>query len=111
LIQVARDRLYRRHRFPAEVIALAVWLYLHFPLSLRMVEDLVAANSHQPTRRGERIMKGFKSARHLQRFVSMHGPLANLFHIPRHDIPSDHYRELRTVAVQVWNKITRLRAA
>jgi putative transposase len=27
-------------------------------------------NSHQPTRRRKRIMKGFKSARHLQRFDS-----------------------------------------
>ena len=43
MTQVARDRPYRRHRFPAEVIAHAVWLYLRFPLSLRMVEDLLAA--------------------------------------------------------------------
>jgi putative transposase len=27
----ARDPLYRRHRFPAEVIGYAVWLYLAFP--------------------------------------------------------------------------------
>lgn len=33
-----------------------------------------AENSLQPTRRRERIMKGFKSARHLQRFVSIHDP-------------------------------------
>jgi len=32
--------LYRGHRFPAEVIAHAVWLYSWFPLSLRMVEDI-----------------------------------------------------------------------
>jgi len=38
----ARDPLYRRHRFPAEVIAEAVWLYFRFPLSLRMVEDMLA---------------------------------------------------------------------
>lgn len=54
MTQVARDRLYRRHRFPAEVIAHAVWLYLRFPLSLRMVEDLLAARgiivSHQTVR-------------------------------------------------------------
>jgi putative transposase len=224
MTQVTRDRLYRRHRFPAEVIAHAVWLYLRFPLSLRMVEDLLAArgiivshqivrlwvekfgrhfandirrrsagrlgdkwhldevviaiagkkhwlwravdqdgfvldvlvqsrrnakaakrlmrklmkgqghslrvmitdklrsygaakrdimpgvehrshkglnnraeNSHQPTRRRERIMKGFKSARHLQRFVSIHDPVANLFYIPRQDIPSDHHRELQRI--------------
>jgi len=33
---------YRGHHFPAEVIAQAVWLYFRFPLSLRMVEDLLA---------------------------------------------------------------------
>lgn len=169
-----RDPLYRSHRFPADVIAHAVWLYFRFPLGLRMVEDLLAArgiivsrqtirqwvekfgrtfaneirrrsgrfrlgrscakppkrhgsqapdaqaleeqgrapwamitdklrscdaakreimpgvehrshkglnnraeNSHQPIRRRERIMK-FKSRRHLQRFVSIHDPIANL---------------------------------
>ena len=35
--------LYKRHRFPAEVIAHAVWLYFRLPLSLRHVEDLLAA--------------------------------------------------------------------
>jgi putative transposase len=34
---------YARHRFPAEVISYAVWLYFRFPLSLRMVEELLAA--------------------------------------------------------------------
>jgi len=33
----------RGYRFPAEVIEQAVWLYFRFPLSLRMVEDLLAA--------------------------------------------------------------------
>src|SRR4029450_2944293 len=34
--------LYRRYRFPAEIIAEAVWLYFRFPLSFRMVEDVLA---------------------------------------------------------------------
>jgi putative transposase len=34
---------YTRHRFPAEVISYAVWLYFRFPLSLRMVEEMLAA--------------------------------------------------------------------
>ena len=29
--KIARDPLYHRHRFPAEVIAHAVWLYFRFP--------------------------------------------------------------------------------
>jgi putative transposase len=33
---------FRRHRFPAEIIAHAVWLYCRFPLSFRDVEDLLA---------------------------------------------------------------------
>ena len=38
---VARNPLYRRHRFPPEVISHAVWLYFRFPLSLRMVEEML----------------------------------------------------------------------
>ena len=33
---------YAGYRFPAEVISHAVWLYLRFPLSLRMVDELLA---------------------------------------------------------------------
>ncbi|TAU38913.1 IS6 family transposase [Rhizobium ruizarguesonis] len=229
-----RDPLYRRHRFPPEIIAHAVWLYFRFPLSLRMVEDMLAArgiivshqtvrlwaekfgrdfaseirrrsagrlgdkwhldeavvsirgkkhwpwravdqngfvlevlvqsrrnakaakrlmrkllkgqgraprvmitdrlrsydaakreivpsvehrshkslnnraeNSHQPVRRRERIMKCFKSQRHLQRFVSIRDPIANLFQIPRHDISSSDHRELRSEAMNLWVKIAR----
>jgi transposase-like protein len=29
------------HRFPSEIIAHAVWLHLRFPLSLRLVEEMV----------------------------------------------------------------------
>ncbi len=34
---------YKRHRFPPEVIRQAVWLYYRFTLSLRHVEELLAA--------------------------------------------------------------------
>ncbi|MGF9761674.1 IS6 family transposase [Microvirga sp. 0TCS3.31] len=37
-----RHPRYARHRFPAEVISHAVWLYFRFPLSLRMVEEMLA---------------------------------------------------------------------
>ena len=33
---------YSRHRFPADVIRRAVWLYFRFTLSFRDVEDLMA---------------------------------------------------------------------
>jgi putative transposase len=34
---------YAGYRFPAEVTSHAVWLYFRFPLSLRMVEEMLAA--------------------------------------------------------------------
>ena len=53
----ARAR-YEGHRFPAEVIGHAVWLYFRFPLSLRMVEEMLAARgivvSHETVRQWAR---------------------------------------------------------
>jgi putative transposase len=236
MAQIHHDPLYRRHRFPGELIAHAVWLYYRFPLSLRMVEDLLAArgiivthqtirtwaekfgrnfanrirrrsgrfgdkwhldevvvsiagkkqwlwravdqdgfvldvlvqsrrnakaakrlmrkllqkqgcaprvmitdklrsyaaakrqimpgvehrqhkglnnraeNSHQPIRRREWIMKRFKSARQLQRFVSIHDPIANLFHFPRNNISSGEHRDLRNQAMKIWRELACLNA-
>jgi putative transposase len=49
-----RHPRYARHRFPAEVISHAVWLYFRFPLSLRMAEEMLAARgilvSHETVR-------------------------------------------------------------
>jgi putative transposase len=227
----ARDPLYRRHRFPAEVISYAVWLYFRFPLSLRMVEEMLAArgidvshesvrhwaekfgrefanrirrrapargdkwhmdevvitirgkkhwlwravdqqgfvldvlvqnrrdrtaaqrlmrkllkksakaprvmitdklksygaarkdmglgiehrqhkglnnraeNSHLPTRRRERIMKRFKSPRQVQKFLSIHDQVANLFHFPRNKLSAIDYRAARAQAFSAWTEI------
>jgi putative transposase len=232
-MSTARDRLYRRHRFPPEVISYAVWLYFRFPLSLRMVEEMLAArgigvsyetvrqwadkfgetfsdqirqrapargdkwhldevvisiagepywlwravdqhgfvldvlvqrrrdsfaarrlmtkllkaavtpprvmitdklksygaaldkiglrvdhrqhkglnnraeNSHQPTRRRERIMKRFKSARQAQRFLSVHDQVANLFHIPYPESATAAARRAsRDRGFAVWRQIS-----
>jgi putative transposase len=238
VMQTAPDALYRRHRFPTEVISHAVWLYFRFPLSLRMVEEMLAArgirvtyetvrqwgkkfgkafadqirrrapargdkwhmdevvltiagethwlwravdqngfvldilvqrrgdataalrlmkrllkgaitsprvmvtdklrsygaarakmdlriehrqhkglnnraeNSHQPTRRRERIMKRFKSARHAQRFLTVHDQVANLFHIPYPEATTaDRRRVSRQRAFAVWREVSNVREA
>jgi putative transposase len=49
-----------------------------------------AQNSHQPTRRRERIMKRFKSAGQAQRFLSVHDQVANLFRRPGNIHDADH---------------------
>jgi putative transposase len=232
------DPRYRRHRFPPEVISYAVWLYFRFPLSLRMVEEMLAArgvcvtyetvrqwgkkfgktysdrirqrapargdkwhmdevvvsisgeqhwlwravdqngfvldvlvqrrrdtyaaqrlmrkllkyavrpprvmitdklrsygaartkmglrvehrqhkglnnraeNSHQPTRRRERIMKRFKSAQQAQRFLSVHDQVANLFHVPYPEKASaDDRRATRDRAFTAWRNVSGIPAA
>jgi putative transposase len=53
----ARSR-FAGHRFPAEVISHAIWLYFRFPLGLRMVEEMLAARgilvSHETVRQWAR---------------------------------------------------------
>ncbi len=39
--------LYKRHRFPGEIISHAVWLYYRFLLSYRDVEELLAERGIQ----------------------------------------------------------------
>src|SRR5204862_7830222 len=61
---------YRRHRFPAEIIQHAIWLYLRFTLSYRDVEELLAERgldvSYETVRRW--VLKfGPKIARKLRR--------------------------------------------
>ena len=45
---------YAGYRFPTEIISHAVWLYFRCPLSLRMVEEMLAARgicvSHETMR-------------------------------------------------------------
>ena len=64
-----------------------------------------AENSHQPTRRRERIMKRFKSAGQAQRFLSVHDQVANLFRRPANTNAADH-RMARAHAFRVWAEVS-----
>jgi putative transposase len=68
-----------------------------------------AENSHQPTRRRERIMKRFKSAGQAQRFLSVHDQVANLFRRPANTSAVDH-RKSREWALATWAEVTGLAA-
>src|SRR6266478_3715015 len=188
-MKTSRDPIYAGHRYPAEIISYAVWLYFRFPLSLRMVEEMLAArgisvthetirqwglkfgrefadrmsrrdknaakrlfrkllkkqgraprvlvtdklksyaaakreimpgvehrqhkglnnraeNSHQPTRRRERIMKQFKSPRQVQRFLSAHDQVANVFPRRRDHDTAANLRSVRTQAFATWADVT-----
>jgi putative transposase len=70
-----------------------------------------AENSHQPTRRRERQMKRFKSPGQAQRFLSVHDPINNLFHLRRDHVTADRYRAARTRVFEVWADVTGVCAA
>jgi putative transposase len=65
-----------------------------------------AENSHQPTRERERRMRRFKSARHAQRFVEVHGIVASHLRPRRHLLSAADYRQLRSKRFKVWNVVT-----
>ena len=70
-----------------------------------------AENSHQPTRRRERQMKRFKSARQAQRFLAAHDQISNLFHLRRDHVTAVEYRAARARAFATWAAITGVAAA
>jgi putative transposase len=67
-----------------------------------------AENSHQPTRRRERIMKRFKSRAQAQRFLSVHDQVANLFHIayPEYTTAAERHAA-REHALTAWREISK----
>jgi putative transposase len=65
-----------------------------------------AENSHQPTRQRERRMQGFKSAGHVQRFLSAYGPIAQHFRPRRHRLSSPAYRQEMKQRWQSWRDST-----
>jgi putative transposase len=70
-----------------------------------------AENSHQPTRRRERQMKRFKSARQTQRFLSAHEQISNLFHLHRDHVTASEYRAARARVFETWAETSGVAAA
>jgi putative transposase len=65
-----------------------------------------AENSHQPTRRRERTMKWFKSLRQVQRFLSIHDRLANVFSRRPNQDTAAKFHSARNQAFDTWAEVT-----
>jgi len=63
-----------------------------------------AENSHQPTRRRERKMQGFKSVGSAQRFLSAHAAIQNTFYVQRHLTSARTHRAFREAVMQTWRE-------
>jgi len=67
--------------------------------------------SHQPTRRRERQMQRFKSARHAQRFLSAHSRIHNYFQLRRHRLTAHQHRSARDAAFRTWREVVGVASA
>ncbi len=65
-----------------------------------------AENSHQPTRRRERQMCGFRNARRTQAFLSCFGPIRQHFAMPRHQINAACHRAILKERLATWQEWT-----
>jgi len=63
--------------------------------------------SHRPTRRREKIMGRFKSARQAQRFLSVHDQVHTIFRPRRRTLSAAAYRQTRADAHWIWDDFTR----
>ena len=69
-------------------------------------ENNRAKVSRQPTRQPERQMRRFNSVVQAQRFLSVHGPIQNLFRVGRHHLKAARHRLLRARAFSDWREVT-----
>ena len=67
--------------------------------------------SHQPTRRREREMQRFRSARHAQRFLSTHSRIHSHFQLRRHRLTTDQHRAARDAVFRTWREVVGVAAA
>jgi putative transposase len=61
-----------------------------------------AENPHQPTRRKERKIQGFKSPGLAQKFLSSHAAVYNTFNVQRHLTSAQTHRAFRASAMNAW---------
>ncbi len=65
-----------------------------------------AENSHQPTRRRERQMCGFRDPRRTQAFLSCFGPIRQHFALPRHQMNAGRHRTVLRERFAKWDDWT-----
>jgi putative transposase len=70
-----------------------------------------AEGSHRPTRKREKIMGRYKSARQAQRFLAAHGQVAAIFCPRRYRLSVLSYRHARSDAFDLWQDYAREMAA
>ena len=72
--------------------------------SVQQYENNRAEQSHEATRVRERGMRRLKSVKQAREFLGAHSAVSNLFALGRHLVGAQHYRDLRTSALNEWSR-------
>ena len=73
--------LYKRHRFPSEIIQYAVWLYYRFNLSFRDIEDLLAERGIDVSYESIRLWCNKFGPKYAKRLKCRHQGFGDTFYI------------------------------
>jgi len=76
-----RTSLYKRHRFPTEIIQYAVWLYHRFNLSHRDIEDLLAERGVEVSYESIRLWCNKFGQKYAKRLKRRHQGFGDTFYI------------------------------
>jgi len=76
-----RTSLYKRHRFPTEIIQYAVWLYHRFNLSHRDIEDLLAERGVEVSYESIRLWCNKFGPKYVKRLNRRHQGFGDTFYI------------------------------
>ena len=106
-------KMIRRYSLPEEIVT---DLLRSYPAALREIGatdrhltgrhlNNRAENSHQPFRRRERAMMGFRSMGNLQKFAAVHADVSNHFNLDRHLSQRQHFKANRTTALAEWRQL------
>jgi len=76
---ILSKQLYKRHRFPSEIIQYAVWLYYRFNLSHRDIEDLLAERGIQVSYEAIRLWCNKFGPKYAKRLRSKHQGFGDTF--------------------------------
>ncbi|MDB9789582.1 IS6 family transposase [Gammaproteobacteria bacterium] len=78
---MTQPKLYKRHRFPPEIIQYAVWLYHRFNLSHRDIEDLLAQRCITVSYESIRLWCNKFGSKYAQRLRRKHQGYGDTFYI------------------------------
>jgi len=78
---MATSNMYKRHRFPADIIQYAVWLYFRFNLSHRDIEDLLAQRGINVTHESIRLWCNKFGSKYAEKLRRKHPGYGDTFFI------------------------------